>query len=106
MMAAEQKILLALLITALCATLALYILKAKKQVAYKGDERWELVQVRANNAANAVNLVLLALLIALPFVADGESTLTLNRVGTFGVLYIGLRNLIELGATVYWDRQL
>ena len=51
-------------------------------------------------------LLLLALLIALPFVADGESTLTLNRVGTFGVLYIGLRNLIELGATVYWDRQL
>ena len=69
MMAAEQKILLALLIAALCATLALYILKAKKQVAYKGDERWEMVQVRANNAANAVNLVLLALLIALPFVA-------------------------------------
>ena len=51
----EQTILLIFLVMALAVTLWLYILKANKQVNYKGDERWELIQLKANNAANAVN---------------------------------------------------
>ena len=36
----EQIVLLILLIAALAVTLGLYILKARKEVQYKSDERW------------------------------------------------------------------
>lgn len=39
----EQTIILAFLILALGATLWLYFFKAKKQVVYKGDERWQML---------------------------------------------------------------
>ena len=47
----EQTILLIFLVAALAVTLGLYFLKAKKQMQYKGDERWKLIQLNANNAA-------------------------------------------------------
>lgn len=50
--------------------------------------------------------ILLILFIVLPLVMDGETTFTLQRVITFGLIYIGIRNLIELTATVYFDRKL
>ncbi len=102
----EQTILLILLIAALVVTLWLYFLKAKKQIQYKGDERWNMIQLKANNTANISNWVLIILFIVLPLVMDGETTFTLQRVITFGLIYIGIRNLIELTATVYFDRKL
>ena len=47
----EQIIILIFLVLALGATLWLYILKAKKQVEYKGDERWLTIQLKANQFA-------------------------------------------------------
>ena len=58
----EQIIILIFLVLALGATLWLYILKAKKQVEYKGDERWLTIQLKANQSANIANWTLIVLL--------------------------------------------
>ena len=80
----EQTIFLIFLVSALAVTLGLYFLKAKKQMQYKGDERWKLIQLNANS----------------------QTTFTLQRVVTFVLIYIGIRNLIELVATIYFDKRL
>ena len=46
----EQTIILIFLVMALGITLWLYILKAIKQVNYKGDERWKLIDVYKRQA--------------------------------------------------------
>ncbi len=102
----EQIILLIFLIAALIATLGLYFLKAKKQVQYKGDERWGLIQLKANNVANISNSILLIVLVILPLFIDSQTTFTFQRVITFALIYIGVRNLIELIAIIYFNRQL
>ena len=102
----EQTILLILLVAAVGITLWLYIMKAKKHIEYKGDERWQLVQLKANNAANIINWILIILLSILPIFIDNQTTFTLQRITTFGLIYIGGRNLIELVMTMYYDRQL
>ena len=61
----------------------------------KGDERWKLIQLKANNAANAVNWILILLLGILPMFVDAQMTFTLQRVTTLGLIYFGVRNLIE-----------
>lgn len=38
--------------------------------------------------------------------SDIQTTLTLNRVLTYGVLFIGLRNTIELFALRYFDKRM
>ena len=101
----EQTILLIFLVAALAVTLGLYFLKAKKQMQYKGDERWKLIQLNANNAANISNAVLIVLLVVLPLFIDSQTTFT-QRVITFALIYIGIRNLIELVATIYFDKKL
>ena len=88
----EQTIFLILLFCALAATLGLYILKAAKQTAYRGDERWQTVQLKAGVLADATNWLLIFLL--------------LNRIGTLYMIYFGFRNLVELAAVLFYDRQL
>ena len=102
----EQTILLIFLVAALAVTLGLYFLKAKKQMQYKGDERWKLIQLNANTAANISNTVLIVLIVVLPLLIDSQTTFTLQRVVTFVLIYIGIRNLIELVATIYFDKRL
>ena len=102
----EQTLLLLCLFCALAATLGLYILKAFKQTQYRGDERWQAVQLKADAAANATNWLLLFLLLGASIFADGESTFTLNRIGTLYMIYFGFRNLVELAAVLFFDRQL
>lgn len=102
----EQTIFLIFLVSALAVTLGLYFLKAKKQMQYKGDERWKLIQLTANNAANISNTVLIVLIVVLPLLIDSQTTFTLQRVVTFVLIYIGIRNLIELVATIYFDKRL
>ena len=101
----EQIVLLILLIAALAVTLGLYILKARKEVQYKGDERWETIQVKAGDAANWANTILLVLIV-LQVVVDTQATITIQRAITCALLFIGLRNLLELAATLYFDRQM
>ena len=102
----EQTIFLIFLVSALAVTLGLYFLKAKKQMQYKGDERWKLIRLNANNAANISNTVLIVLIVVLPLLIDSQTTFTLQRVVTFVLIYIGIRNLIELVATIYFDKRL
>lgn len=101
----EQTILLIFLVAALVVTLGLYFLKARKQMQYKGNERWKLIQLNANNAANISNTVLIILLVVLALFTDSQMTFTLQRVVTFALIYIGIRNLIELVATIYFDKR-
>lgn len=101
----EQTILLIFLVAALVVTLGLYFLKARKQMQYKGDERWKLIQLNANNAANISNTVLIILLVVLALFTDSQMTFTLQRVVTFALIYIGIRNLIELVATIYFHKR-
>ena len=98
----EQTIILIFLVMALVITLWLYILKAIKQVNYKGDERWKLIQLKANIAHS----ILIVLIAVLPLFISMQTTITLQRVSIFALLYIGIRNLIELVATIYLDKQL
>ena len=102
----EQRIILTFLVIALAATLSLYLLKAVRQVRYKGDERWGLIQLKAHTVANIVNGGLIILLAVLPLFINSQTTFTFQRVTSFGLIYLGIRNLIELFAIVYFDRQL
>ena len=90
----EQTILLLCLFGALAATLGLYFLKAFKQTMYQGDERWQAIQLKAEAAANATNWLLLFVLLGATVFAGGETTLTLNRIGT---LYMDLLRLSQPG---------
>ncbi len=102
----EQIILLILITVATAVTLSTYILKAKKQVQYKGDERWQLIQLKANNIANSSNLILLIIVVVLPLFVDLQTTISFQRLTTFILIFIGMRNLLELGAIIYYDKQL
>ena len=73
---------------------------------YKGDERWKLIQLKANNSANVANGILILLLVILPIFVDEQVTFTLQQVTTFGLIYLGIRNFIELAVTIYLDKQL
>ena len=101
----EQKVLLILMILAVAVTLGLYIFKAVKQVKYKGDERWSMIQLKVNNAANRINWVLLVALFVVQVSVDTAAIVTVSRVVTLGLLYIGARNLVELCATFVYDRR-
>lgn len=102
----EQMILWFFIVIAATATTWLGVLKSKKQRLYKGDERWQLIQLKANNTANLANAILLVLLAVLPFLVNNQATFTLQRVSIFALIYLGGRNLIELAATIYFDKQL
>lgn len=105
----EQRVILSFLLIVVVATMWLYFLKAKKQVVYKGDERWQLIQLKANQVANIANwilVILIAIGTTITLVSDKEIVFTLTRVTILGTLYIGMRNLLELVAIKYFDRQL
>ena len=86
----EQIIILVFLIIALGITLWLYISKAKKQVKYRGDERWQLIQLKASNTANLAHSILIVLIAVLPLFINMQTTVTLQRVSIFALLYIGI----------------
>ena len=87
----------------------LYFLKAKNQMVYKGDERWQMIQLKSNQIANIANwilLVLIAIGTTIQLFTDKEIVFTLTRVTIFGTIFIGMRNLFELVAIKYFDNQL
>ena len=102
----EQIIILVFLIIALGITLWLYISKAKKQVKYRGDERWQLIQLKASNTANLAHTIMIIKNAVLPLLKNKQTTETLKLDSIFALLYIGIRNLIELVATIYFDKRL
>lgn len=105
----EQIILSIFLISGTAITLFLYIWKAKKEIVYRRDERWQLIQNKANNAANYSNYILILLLAfgeAITLFQDIQITFTLDRALTYGVIFIGLRNAIELFALRYFDKSM
>lgn len=105
----EQAIISFFLIVGTISTLFLYIWKAKKEIEYKRDERWQFIQNKANNAANYSNHILIVLLAVAEVVLlfwDIRINITLNRVLIYGVLFIGLRNTIEMVALKYFDNRM
>ena len=105
----EQIILSIFMILSTGITIFLYVWKAKKEIDYKKDERWQLIQNKANNTANYSNYILIVFLAIgdtiLTF-SDIDITLTLNRVFTYVLCFIGLRNAIEVFALRHFDNQL
>lgn len=105
----EQMILLFFLIAGTGVTIFLYLWKAKKEIEYKKDERWQVIQNKANHTANGVNYILIVLLGVGEVISlywDDQIVFTLNRVLTFGILFVALRNGIELAALKYFDQRL
>lgn len=100
----EQKLLLIPLVIALAVTLGLYILKAIKQVRYKNDERWTMILLKANNIANLSNWILIVGLFILEVMVDSATTITIERLATYGLIFFGARNALELGGIVLYDK--
>lgn len=100
----NQKILLIPLVIALTVTLGLYILRAIKQVRYKNDERWTMIQLKANNVANLSNWILIVGLLILQVMGDSAMTITVQRLVTYGLIFFGARNALELGGIVFYDK--
>ncbi|WP_304340288.1 hypothetical protein [Metaclostridioides mangenotii] len=105
----EQIIILFFIILSTGITIFLYVWKAKKEIDYKKDERWQLIQNKANNTANYSNdilIVFIAIIETILIFYDINITITLNRLLTYGLCFIGLRNAIELLGLKYFDNQL
>jgi hypothetical protein len=105
----EQTIILFFLIVVIGITLFLYLWKAKKEIEYKKDERWQMIQNKANDAANYSNYILIVLLAVgntVSLFSDIQITFTFNRVLIYTSLFIGFRNAIELLALKFFDKRL
>ncbi len=105
----EQAFLLIFLLLATAVTLFLYVWKSKKEIEYRRDERWQTIQNLANRAANSVNILLLVGLAAADTVimlSQVQITLSWSRFATCCLLFIGLRNALELTALFYYDRRM
>jgi len=105
----EQTIILSFLIVAIGFTLFLYIWKVKKEMEYKKDERWQLIQLKAIKIANCLNYILIlfvAIADTVLLFSDIRITLTLDRFFLYIVLFVGLHNMIESFALRYFDKRL
>jgi len=104
----EKIILLVFLIFGTVTTLYLYILKANRHIYYKNDERWGFIQNKANNVLSYSNEVLIVLVIVMEIISEFSNiqmTFTLDRVLTYIIIFIGLRNGAELFALKYFDKR-
>ncbi|MCY6958440.1 hypothetical protein [Clostridium brassicae] len=105
----EQTTIVFFLIVGTIITLFLYIWKAKKEINYKKDERWQFIQNKANNVANYSNQILIVFVVVIDIIAafsDVQMTFTLDRIITYVIIFIGLRNAIELFALKYFDKRM
>ncbi|MGX4599478.1 hypothetical protein [Faecalimicrobium sp. JNUCC 81] len=105
----EQPILLFFIILSIGIMIYLDVWKSKKAKVYKNDERWQLIKNKANDVANQSHYVVILLLAILQTISinhDLNITITLNRLMTYGMYFIGLRKLLELLALKYFDNQI
>lgn len=103
----EQIIILVLTVIALVSTLWLYIWRAVRQVQNENDERWVLVLLKAKKISELSDwllILLVGILIAIPTIQD--VLFPLKRILLMGILFFGLRNLIELIGLIYYNRKL
>lgn len=102
-----QIIILTLTIIALIFTLGMYIYRAVKQVKYKDDERWRNVLLHAKKTAEISNwLLIIVIFICMSIPSIQEYLIPLKRVTFLGLLYFGIRNLLEWIGIVYYDNAL
>lgn len=104
----EQLAILISLLLFVAITLYLYIWKAKKEVIYKKDERWQFIQYKSLVIANYSNyflIVLIAIIITLSLIININTTFTITRILIYGLLFIGIRNTIELLALLILDKR-
>lgn len=105
----EQMIILFLLLIFIGITLFLYFWKAKKEIEYKKDERWQVIQYKAIKIADFSNYLLILLIgvgNAVSLYSDLQITFTFNRILIYSTFFIGFHNLLELSALKYFDKQL
>ncbi|EPY2276288.1 hypothetical protein ACXAT3_000992 [Clostridium sporogenes] len=105
----EKIILVFLLIFGTVTTIFLYALKSNRNVYYKNDERWRSIQNKANNLLSYSNQVLIVLVVVIDTISefyDIQMTFTLDRILTYILIFIGLRNGVELFALKYFDKRI
>lgn len=105
----EQIIILFCLIIVTGITLFICIWKAKKEINYRGDERWQLIQNKSNKVANyLIDIFVVFLLVGsvASLFFHTKITFTLDSLLTYGTLFIGLRNAMELFALIYFDKRM
>ncbi|RDU23226.1 hypothetical protein [Anaerosacchariphilus polymeriproducens] len=103
----EQIILLILIVIAALSTVSFYLWSAILQVQNKNDERWTLVLLKSKSFAEVANgllTILVAILLCIPSIQ--EVLVPLKRILFAGILFFGLRNLLELIGLIYYDRKL
>lgn len=103
----EQIIITILTAIAIVSTLWLYIWSAIKQVQNVNDERWILVLLKAKSFAEISDwllILIVAILISIPTIQ--EVLFPLKRILLVGILFFGLRNLIELIGLIYYNHKL
>lgn len=104
----EQLIILISMIIFTIVTIFLYVYKAKNEVRYKKDERWQLIQLKAIKIADFTNyilIVLIAIMYSITLFSCIELTFSLNRVLSIGLIFVGLRNSIECLALLLLDQK-
>ena len=63
-------------------------------------------KLRVDNLKHGYLFLIVLIFFTIEFFTERYDILTLQRVSIFALLYIGIRNLIELVATIYLDKQL
>lgn len=104
----EQTTILFFLIIFGSFTIFLYLWKAKKELEYQNDERWQVIQNKANGVANYSHYILILLLAigsTISLFSDIQITFTFNRILTYSCIYIGFRNMMELLGLKYFDKE-
>lgn len=72
---------------------------------FSGDQIDE-EEIRTANCSHYILVLFVAVLDIVVMYSDMEVTLTLNRVMTYVILFVAFRNILELAALRYYDRQL
>lgn len=106
----DRMILLPIAILCGVVTFYLYGWQAKKQVQYNGDERWQLIQIKANNMTKRITDVFVVLMMAaaatISLFNDVKINVTVTRIAVYILFFWGFRNAIELFTSLYYDKRL
>jgi hypothetical protein len=104
-----QFVVLAVVVVLGICAISLRCFKAIQITKYKNDERWQLVQNKANHVAMHYNSTL-AFIICIGFVitifVDSQFTMPLRSVLQYSLLAVLLRDTIELLALRHFDKVL
>lgn len=103
----DRIIILSFLIFTFAGTIFLYLWKAKKQVSYKNDERWQVIQNKANRSTNGLNWALIVFIGICSNVSFFQDyTFSFSRLMTIALIYFGIHNVVELFSLLYFDKKL